>query len=83
MLSLKVTKGTFPNIIFDWGETATPTERTCKQSKIIQRIEDIRGETYQQRLGKDIKQESSSWQNLIDKLHTVEFVISINHERSA
>ena len=46
MLSLKVTEGTFPNIIFDWGETATPTERTCKQSKIIQRIEDIRGETY-------------------------------------
>ena len=65
-LSLKEIEVTFPNNIFDGGETATPTEKTYKKSEIIQRLQGIHGETYQQRLDNDVDQESSSWQKSVN-----------------
>ena len=65
-LSLKEIEVTFPNNIFDGGETAAPTEKTYKKSEIIQRLQGIHGETYQQRLDNDVDQESSSWQKSVN-----------------
>ena len=65
-LSLRETEVTFPDNIFGRGKTPASTEKTYKKSRIIQRLQGIHGETYQQRLGNDANQESSFWQNLVN-----------------